>query len=153
MIHTSTFEQRYCTIESTLANVSDRNSFQTNQNYSNSLRYLYLRQCESFRNNWKNVLWLVWRKMVKNRFDLIRLNPRKLLEWIQTNYKPSFRIVQTEFWFRINLNESEIRTIRINSDWKFGLDRCEFGLIRIKNLAYDWFQFIRIVASNWIGLG
>ena len=39
-----------------LAKVSDWNSFRVNQNYSDSFRYLYLSQCESFRTNPKNVL-------------------------------------------------------------------------------------------------
>ena len=43
----------------TLAKVSDGNSFQVNQNYSDSFRYLYPRQYESFRTNPKNVLYFV----------------------------------------------------------------------------------------------
>ena len=43
--------------------------------------------------------------------------------------------------------------IRINSDWKFGLDQSKLGLIRIENLVSDWFEFIQIVASDYIGLG
>ena len=39
-----------------LAKVSDRNSFRANQNYSDSFRYLYPSQCESFRTNLKSVL-------------------------------------------------------------------------------------------------
>ena len=63
---------QYCV--SSLAKVSDRNSFRANQNYSNSFRYLYQSQCESFWTNPKNVLYLVWWKTVKNRSDLIRFN-------------------------------------------------------------------------------
>ena len=39
-----------------LAKVSIRNSFRSNQNYSDSFRYLYPSQCESLRTNLKNVL-------------------------------------------------------------------------------------------------
>ena len=55
-VHFSTSEKQYCAIESTLAYGSDRNSFETNQNYSDSLRYLYPTHCESFQTNPKNVL-------------------------------------------------------------------------------------------------
>ena len=43
--------------------------------------------------------------------------------------------------------------IRIDSDWKLGLDQSELGLIRVENLVSNWFLFIRIVASDWSGLG
>ena len=43
----------------TRAKVSNRNSFRANHNYSESFRYLYPSQCESFRTNPKNVLYLV----------------------------------------------------------------------------------------------
>ena len=42
--------------------------------------------------------------------------------------------------------------IRIDSDWKFGLDQFKFGFIWIKNLVSDWFGFIRIDVSELIGL-
>ena len=35
----------------TLSKVSDRNSFRVNQNYSDTLGYMYPSQCESFRTN------------------------------------------------------------------------------------------------------
>ena len=43
----------------TLAEVSDRDSFRANQYYFDSFQYLYPSQCESFRTNPKNVLYLV----------------------------------------------------------------------------------------------
>ena len=75
----------------TLEKVSDWYSFQVNQNYPDSFRYLYPNQWESFRTNPKNVLYPVWWKRVKNQSDLIRLIPRHQSEWIRTNPKPSFQ--------------------------------------------------------------
>ena len=48
--------------------VSDWNLFRVNQNYSDSFRYLYPSQCESFRTNPENVLYLVSWKKVQNKF-------------------------------------------------------------------------------------
>ena len=45
-----------------LAKELDWNSFRVNQNYSDSFRYLYPSQCERFRTNPKNILYLPWRK-------------------------------------------------------------------------------------------
>ena len=62
-------------------------------------------------------------------------------------------LIQTEFSIKINPNHSDLGFIRIDSDWKFGVDQYELGLIRID---LDWklgFGFIRIVASNQFGLG
>ena len=120
---------------SSLAKVADRNSFWANQNYSDSFQYLYPTQCESFRTNPKNVLYLVWWKPVKNRSDLIRFNPRKQCEWIRTNPKPSF--------------QSESIRGRKDSNW-FWL-KIRFGSIRAR-IDLDWFGLIRIVASDYIGL-
>ena len=118
----------------TLTKVLDRNSFRANHNYSDSLQYLYPSECESFRTNPKNVLYLVWWKTVKNRSDLIRFNPSN------------------------NPNESE--PIRINPRWDLSKPNFQpeliwtiptldsFVLIRIENLVSDWFGFIRIVASD-----
>ena len=78
-------------VKNDLAKVSDWNSFQVNQNYSDSFRYLNPSQCESFRTNPKNVLYHVWWKTVKNKSDLIRLISRDQSEWIRTNPKPSFQ--------------------------------------------------------------
>ena len=117
--------------------VSDWNSFRVNQNYSDSFRYLYPSQCESFRTNPKNVLYLVWWKTVK-RSDLIRFNPRQLSEWIRNQV--------------FNPDQSDLGFVRIDSDWKFGLDQSELGLIRIANLVSDWFRFIRIDVSELVGL-
>ena len=87
----------------TLAKVSDRNSFRANQNYSDSSRYLYPGQYESFRTNPKTFFYLVWWKTVKNLSDLIRFNPRQQSEWIRTNPKPCF--------------QSEYFRPRIHSNW------------------------------------
>ena len=106
---------------SSLAKVSDRNSFRANQNYFDSFRSFYPSQCESSRTNPKNVLYLICWKMVKNRSDLIRFNPRQQSKWIRNQV--------------FNPNISEVGMIRINSDWKFGLDQSENGYIRIENLV------------------
>ena len=112
----------------TLAKVSDWNSFRVNQNYFDSFRYLYPSQCESFQTNPKNVLYLVWWKTVKNQSDLIRLNSETSI-WMNPNQS------ETRFSIQINPNESKVGIIRINSDWKIGLDQSDLGLIRIHS---DW---------------
>ena len=65
----------------------------------------------------------------------------------QTGYKTFFGLVWND------PNHSYLRCIRIYSDWKFGLDQSELGLIRIENLVSDWFGLIRIVISDEIRLG
>ena len=127
---------------SRLAKVSDRNSFRANQNYSDSFRYLYPIQCESFQTNPKIVLYLVWCKTVKKQFVSIQFNLRHQSKWIRTNtnkvFNPNqskFGIIQTEFSNRINSNESEIGMIRMDSDWKLGLDKSELGLNRTENFC------------------
>ena len=96
----------------TLGRVWDWNSFRVSQNYSDSFRYLYPSQCESFQTNPKNVLYLVWWKTVKSQSDLIRLILRHQSEWIRTNPKPSFQSRSIQ----INPNESKVGMIRIGSD-------------------------------------
>ena len=149
-----------------------------NQNYSNSFRYLYPSQCESFRTNPKNVLYLTWWKAVKNRSDLIRFNSRQQSEWIRTNPKPSFlpesiraridsnRIFnqnQSEWiqgwndsnWFWLKIRFGSIGLIRIDPDWKLS-----FGLVRIHldwclgvhRINSDWFTLTQINISEWIGI-
>ena len=86
----------------TLAKVSDCNSFRVNQNYSDSFRYLYPSQCESFRTNPKKVLYLIWWKTVKNQSDLIQLIPWHRSEWIRTSPKPVFCISFDEKRSKIN---------------------------------------------------
>ena len=121
-----------------LAKVSGSNSFRDNQNYSDSFRYLYPSQCESFRTNPKNVLYLVWWIMVKNRSDLIRFNPRQQSEWVRTNPKSSF--------------QSESIRMNPRSEW--------FGLILIGNSVWfnpssDWFglkTWLRIHSDSCLGL-
>ena len=132
-----------------LAKVSNWNSFRVNQNYSDSVRYLYPSQCESFRTNPKNVLNLVWLKTVKNKSDLIQLIPRHQSEWIRMNPNES----ETNFSMQINpdldwsepnfQSESifELELIRIDLDWKLG-----FGLVRIHS---DWCLEINCINSVW----
>ena len=104
-----------------LAKLSDRYSFRVNQNYSDSFRYLYPRQSESFRTNQKNVLYLVWQKTLENQSDLIRLIPRinpNESEPIRSQFfnpnESELGFIETELLFRINPNESEVGMIRIN---------------------------------------
>ena len=129
---------------SSLAKVSDRNLFRANQNYSDSLRYLYPSQCESFRTNPKNVLYLVWWKTVKNLSNLMRFNPRQLSKWIRTNPKLSFQFESVQ---------ARIKPNRIHSDWFWLKIRFWSIRARIENLISNWFGFIRIVASDQIRLG
>ena len=122
-----------------LAKVSDWNSFRVNQNYSDSFRYLYPSQCESFRTNSKNFLYLVWWKKVKNRSDLIRINPRQLSEWIRTNPKSSFqsrsiKIYLSSDWSKPNFKSESIRIISTLDS--FGL-KIRFGTIRAQ-IDSDW---------------
>ena len=107
-----------------MAKVSDWNSFRVYKSYSDSFRYLYPSQCESFQTNPKNVLYLVWWKTVKNQFDLIRLIPRHQSAWILTNPNPSF----------------QSRSIRINaiSDWS--LNHSDLGLM-------DWIDLVLCIYS------
>ena len=61
-------------------------------------------------------------------------------------------LIQTEFLIRINPNKSKVKMIRINSDWKFGLDQSELRFIRID---LDWehgFGLVRIDVTDLIGL-
>ena len=46
----------------------------------------------------------------------------------------------------------KLEFIQIDSDWKFGLNQSETGLIWIENLVSDWSGFIRIDALELIGL-
>ena len=129
----------------TLAKVTDWNSFRINKNYSDSFRYLYPSQCELFRSNPKNVLYLVWWKTVKNQSDLIRLIPKDQSEPIRNQVfnpdKSELRLIQTEFSIRINPNESKVGLTRIDLDWKLG-----FGLVRIHS---DWCLGINRIKSDW----
>ena len=122
----------FCGITS-LEKVSDWNSFRANQNYSDSFWYLYPSQCESFRTNPRNVLYLVWWKTVKNQSGLIRLIPRHQSQWIRPNPKPSvqsksIKINPRSEWFGLILIEN---TVWINPS----LD--SFGLIWIENFVSD----------------
>ena len=146
--------------------VSHWNSFRVNQNYSVSFRYFYSSQCESFRTNPKNVLYLVWWKTVKNQSALIQLIPRHQSEWIRTNLKPNFqsRTIQINLssdWSKPNLQSESIR-MNPRSEW-FGLIMFEnsvwsnpsldlFVLIWIDNLVWDWFGLVHFDVSEWIRL-
>ena len=122
----------------TLTKVSNRNSFRVNQNYSDSFRYLYPSQCESFRTNPKNVLYLVWWKSVINQSDLTRLIPRHESEPIRKKF--SIRINQSLDWSKPNF-QSESIWMNPRSEW--------FGLILIENSVWinpssDRLRLIRI---------
>ena len=95
-------------------------------NQSELFRYMYPSQCESFRTNPKNVLYLVRWKKVKNQSDLIGGKIPNKSEWIRARIDPN-RI--------FNSNHSDPRSIQIDSDWKFGLDQSELDFIRIEDLA------------------
>ena len=70
---------------SSLAKVSDLNLFRVNQNYSDSFRYLYPSQCESFRTNLRNVLYLFWIRINPNQSELglisIDLDWKMVSDW------------------------------------------------------------------------
>ena len=109
-----------------------------------------------FWTNPKNVLYLVWWKIVKNQSDSIRFIPRHQSEWIQTNPKPScqseFGLIQTEFSIRINLNQSVSFRPRIHSDW-FWL-KTRFRSIRPRTYS-DWklgFGLVQIHSDSFLGL-
>ena len=109
-----------------LAKVSDWNSFRVNQNYSDSFRYLYPSQCVSFRINLKFVLYLVWWKTVKNESDLIRLISRDQSEWIETNPKPnfqsrSFRINPSSDWSKPNFQLESIWIVSTSDSFELFL--------------------------------
>ena len=132
-----------------LVKVSDWNSFRVNQNYSDSSRYLYPSQCESFRINPKSILYLVWWKTVKNQSDLILLIPRPQSEWIQTNPKPSFQSRSTRInpisdWSKPNFQSESIRIFPT-------LDSEIIGLKSIPSQS-ELFRFILISVSKpmWI---
>ena len=117
-----------------MAKVSDRNSFRTNQNYSDSFRDLYPSQCESFRTNPKNVLYLVWWKMVKNRSDLIRFNPKQLSEWIRSNYPNESEPIRNQV---LNLNQSELGMIQTEFSIKINPNHPDLGFIQIDSIRIN----------------
>ena len=109
---------------------------------SELFRYLYPSQCESFRTNPNNVLYLVLWKTVKNQSDLIQLIPRHQSEWIRTNPKPSFqsrsiRINPSSDWSEPNFQSESM----IDLDLKLG-----FALVRIHS---DWCLGINRIKSDW----
>ena len=132
------------------AKVSNWNSLKVNQNYSDSFRYLYPSQSESFSTNPKNVLYLVWWKTVKNQSDLIRL-PRQQCEWIRIN--------PTSDWFGLiwiaNLVSHSFEFIRIDVSELIGLIFNRFSSNEIQSvfrIGSEWFVLARIQISEWIGI-
>ena len=107
--------------------VLDWNSIRVNQNYSDSFRYLYPRQCESFRTN-PNESEPIWNQVCKpDQSESIRMNPG--LEW---------------FWL-----------IRIGFSEFIELDRIDFWLFFVKRDTKrfsDWFGMIRIGSDTDIGM-
>ena len=105
----------------------------------------------SIRTNPKNFLYLVWWKMVKNRSDLIRFNPRQLSEWIQTN--PNHSDLQL-IWIE-NLVSDWFGFIRIDVSELIRLSRIDFWPFFIKRETKsfsDWFGIIRIGSDTDIGI-
>ena len=151
-----------------LAKVSDWNSFRVNQNYSDSLRYLYPSQCESFRTNPKTFFSC----LMKNCQQSIRLNPINSI-WINSSsdwYKPNFqsesiRMNPRSELFGLNLIENSVwinpRSIYsdwfvlktwfwINSDCRLGINRMDFWpfssneIQNISRIGSQWFALARI---------
>ena len=120
-------------IQETFCILFDEKRSKINPTSSDSFRYLYPMQCELFRTNPRNFLYLVWWKTVKNQSDFIRLIPRHQSEWIRTNPKRSFqsrsiRINPSLDWSKPNYQSESIRIIP-TLDW--------FGVIWIENLVSD----------------
>ena len=118
-----------------LSKVSDWNSFRVNQNYSDLFRYLYSSQCESFRINPRNALYLVWWKTVKNQSDLIRLILRHQSEPIRNQV----------------FNPDQSKSIRapIDPNRIFNQNQSESFRPWIDS---DWIGFIRVGVSELVGL-
>ena len=53
----------------------------------------------------------------------------------------------------INPNESKVRMIRINFDWKFGLDQSKLELILIEKVVSIWFRIHSDCCLGLNGLG
>ena len=88
---------------------------------------------------------------MKNGLKSIRLNSIQSEESIQM-IRNRF---QTRFSIRIKPNYSDLRFIRINSDWKFGLDQSELGLIQIISdwkLGSDSFELNQIKSDLFLAV-
>ena len=110
-----------------------------------------------FRSHLKNVLYIVWLKMLKNKSDLI--------EFICVQSEASIRMNPYQGFFRIKIgfDQSKLGFIRfenlflIHLDW-IGLSRIDFRPFFIKRDTKhfsDWFQMARkqisaLIRSNWI---
>ena len=122
--------------KTSLAKVSDWNSFQTNPKFSDSFRNLYPHQTVSFLSNPKLVFnpsrSEAHSKSIRpcnpiefGQSELIRINPNFLSEWIRSNrINPKFqsnKSGQFELSIRMNpvySNQSEwFQCIRFHSDW------------------------------------
>ena len=80
-----------------------------------------------------------------NHSEPIRKTFFYLVSW-KTVKKSSFQS-ELEFSIRINPSHSDLGFIRIDSDWKFGLDQFKLRLIRIEKLGFGLFQN----DSHWLG--
>ena len=107
-------------------------------NQSDLFRNVFPRQSELIRVNPKKVFNLVWCNSVKNQSVSIRVNPRL---WIQMNPDQSF-----------NPHESEVRILRIDSDWVFRLNHSDLGFIWIKNFFRIHLDWQSRNQSDWFGL-
>ena len=103
-------------------------------NQSDLFRNLFPRQSELIRVNPKKVFNLVWCNSVKNQSESIR-------DWIQMNLDQSF-----------NPNESEVRILRIDSDWLFRLNHSDLGFIWIKNFFRIHLDSKSRIESDWLGM-
>ena len=87
-------------------------------------------------------------RLMKNGQKSIQLNPINSETSIRINPKLSFQSRST----RINPNHSDLGFIRIDSDWKFGLDQSKLRMIWIENLVSDWSDWclgINRIKSDW----
>ena len=103
-------------------------------------------------------------RLMKNGQKSIRLNPTNSETSIRRNLNKSItkfsiqinpnqsdiELIWTEFSIRINPNESKVGMIRIDSNWKFGLDQFEIELIWIENLVSDFLKTFLLRLKNYI---
>ena len=125
----------------TLAKVSNWNSVQSNQSYSEPFRNIFPIHSESSEPIRKTFCISIDEKRSKinpTSSDSIRgINPNQVF------HPKDFELwfIQTEFSIRIDLDKFEGGMIQSNSDKKFDLDLFEFGLVRISS---DWVRLSRI---------
>ena len=128
--------------------VSDWNSFRVNQNYFDSFWYMYPSQCESYRTNPKNVLYLVWWKTIKNQPDLTRLILKNQSEWIRTNANPVLGLMWIDLNWKLGFG-----LVRIHSDWFLEINRInpDCFLIVFHQTRYKTFFGLVRNDSHWLG--